>query len=145
MGQLFSKIDDFCSINSRTASLFTFLTNPYPGGIRSHDPLLPSPRWHAETIPLDPAARGPFLTSPLRANIDPPPVTKLFSWGELCPLGVKLSLGGNPLFAHRSSKAYPWVPSSPLGDKFHRGSNSPLGANFTPGGKLILLKTGLSI
>jgi hypothetical protein len=25
----------------------------YPGGIRSHDPQLQSPRWQAETIPLD--------------------------------------------------------------------------------------------
>jgi hypothetical protein len=28
----------------------------YPGWIRSHDPLLQSPSWQAETIPLDHAA-----------------------------------------------------------------------------------------
>jgi hypothetical protein len=29
-----------------------------PGGIRPHDPLLQSPRWQAETISLDHAARA---------------------------------------------------------------------------------------
>jgi hypothetical protein len=33
-------------------------TTLYPGGIRSHDPYLQSPRWQAETIPLDHAARA---------------------------------------------------------------------------------------
>jgi hypothetical protein len=29
----------------------------YPGGIRPHDPLVQSPQWQAETMPLDHAAR----------------------------------------------------------------------------------------
>jgi hypothetical protein len=34
-----------------------FLTSTlYPGGIRSHDPLLQSPRWQEETLPVKPLA-----------------------------------------------------------------------------------------
>jgi hypothetical protein len=33
-----------------------------PEGIRSHDPLLQSPRWQVETIPVDRATRAPLLT-----------------------------------------------------------------------------------
>jgi hypothetical protein len=40
--------------------IFFFLkaTTLYPSGIRSHGPWLQSPRWQAETIPLDHAARA---------------------------------------------------------------------------------------
>jgi hypothetical protein len=41
----------FCVIK-RLILFFSKAVTLYPGGIRSHDPLLPSPRWQAETIPL---------------------------------------------------------------------------------------------
>jgi hypothetical protein len=39
----------------------TFRRYIYPDGIRSHNPMLQSPQWQAETIPLDHAARPTFI------------------------------------------------------------------------------------
>jgi hypothetical protein len=68
---------------------------------------------------------GRFLTSPLRANFEHQEWI-LSPWCEVIP-GVKLSV-------------HPWGWRKgwtfPIGDKVHPwGSSSPLGSNFTPGGK----------
>jgi hypothetical protein len=82
-------------------------------------------------------ARGKFLTLPWGRNLTPR--------GDIGPCGWRLSVRPTILL----NSVYPWEGWSkgwtfPLGNKVHPwGPSSPLGANFLPRGKLLLLKTDL--
>jgi hypothetical protein len=60
----------FARLENQVGRSFFKATTLFPGGIRSHDPKLQSPRWQAETIPLDNDAKArSFFRRPLFPKI----------------------------------------------------------------------------
>jgi hypothetical protein len=125
---------------NKTLKIFLFWKKQKPVSLTSIRLVLDSASVHGHFIQTQ--GWSPFLTSPLGANLWPPEV-KLFPRGEICPLGVKLSNGGE-ILCSPSILLNMFVCSrecSPLGvnegvNISPRGQSSPLGAKFTPRGEV---------
>jgi hypothetical protein len=127
----------FATFNDSNVGLVTFKEfDADPGSVASHftdghPPFEMSVRYSkVKELNGVRVTRGPFLTSPLGANFDPP-VEKLSPRCEFCPLGVNLSPGGKTLCSplHSSKQLRVFTP----------------GLNITPGGQISPLGPGMKL